>query len=101
MTAKREQQSPPEDVERFRKELSLKKERLVAESLEGWPVCNNARCRRTAVPARTMNASPNGAKPCRRFRWRKRSNRIWNDYVASLPAEQDKKREPGPRITML
>jgi hypothetical protein len=29
-----------------------------------------------------------------------RINRAWNDYVASLPAE-DKKREPGPRITML
>jgi hypothetical protein len=37
-----------------------------------------------------------------------RVNRIWNDYVASLPAEDAKgedagknEREPGPRITML
>jgi hypothetical protein len=35
-----------------------------------------------------------------------RINRIWNDYVASLPAEgaedaDDRKRELGPRITML
>jgi hypothetical protein len=30
-----------------------------------------------------------------------RIDRIWNDYVASLPAEQDKPREPGPRITQL
>jgi hypothetical protein len=30
-----------------------------------------------------------------------RINRAWNDYVASLPAEQDKAREPGPRITQL
>jgi hypothetical protein len=30
-----------------------------------------------------------------------RINRAWNDYVAPLPAEEDKPREPGPRITML
>jgi hypothetical protein len=30
-----------------------------------------------------------------------RINRAGNDDVASLPAEQDKKREPRPRITML
>jgi hypothetical protein len=30
-----------------------------------------------------------------------RINRACNEHVASLPAEQDKKREPGPRITRL
>jgi hypothetical protein len=46
MKAKREQQSPPEDMERFREELSLKIQRLVAESLEAWSTCDNVRCRR-------------------------------------------------------
>ena len=46
MKAKREQQSPPEDIERFRKELGLKIQRLVAESLEAWPTCENTLCRR-------------------------------------------------------
>ncbi len=45
MKAKREQQSPV-DIERFRKELGLKIERLVAESLKAWPTCENKRCRR-------------------------------------------------------
>jgi hypothetical protein len=30
-----------------------------------------------------------------------RINRAWNDYVASLPAEPDRARERGPRITQL
>jgi hypothetical protein len=30
-----------------------------------------------------------------------RINRAWNDYVASLPAEQDRERERGPRIRVL
>jgi hypothetical protein len=46
MKAKREQQSPPEDIEQFRKQLGLKIQRLVAESLEAWPTCENKRCRR-------------------------------------------------------
>jgi hypothetical protein len=46
MKAKREQQSPPEDRERFRRELDLKIQRLLAESLEAWPTCDNKRCRR-------------------------------------------------------
>jgi hypothetical protein len=46
MKAKREQQSPPEDIERFRRELDLKIQRLLAESLEAWPSCENKRCRR-------------------------------------------------------
>jgi hypothetical protein len=46
MKAKREQQSPPFDIERFRKELGLKIQRLVAESIEGWSSCENTRCRR-------------------------------------------------------
>jgi hypothetical protein len=45
MKAKPERQSPS-DIERFRKELGLKIERLVAESLEAWPTCENKRCRR-------------------------------------------------------
>jgi hypothetical protein len=46
MKAKREQQSPPEDIERFRLELARKLDRLVAESLEAWPTCENTLCRR-------------------------------------------------------
>jgi hypothetical protein len=46
MKAKPEQQSPPVDIERFRKELDLKIQRLVAESLKAWPTCENPRCRR-------------------------------------------------------
>jgi hypothetical protein len=46
MKAKTKEQEEPFDVERFRKELGLKIQRLVAESLEAWPTCENARCRR-------------------------------------------------------
>src|ERR1700733_6708923 len=46
MKSKREQQSPPEDIERFRHELGLKLQRLLAESLEAWPTCENTLCRR-------------------------------------------------------
>jgi hypothetical protein len=46
MKSKREQQPPPEDIERFRKELSLKLNRLLAESIGGWAGCENKRCRR-------------------------------------------------------
>src|SRR4051795_11877212 len=45
MKAKREQQ-PPVDSERFRKELGLRIQQLVAESLRAWPTCENKRCRR-------------------------------------------------------
>jgi hypothetical protein len=175
MKAKREQQSPPVDIERFRKELGLKIQRLVAESLEGWSTCDNLRCRRAkrcasqdyecivkwreALPPlspeqaaqrladfrRDLLARQAGlplgesAKLDRAKKQREnklastpanssaqgdddrgasaavaketqlapekveRINRIWNDYVASLPAEdaEDHEREPGPRITML
>ena len=166
MKAKREQQSPPEDIERFRNELNLKIERLVAESLEAWPSCDNLRCRRAkrcASPDRECIArwreslpplSPEEAEArmndfrieldarkrlggesvtkeqlteaIREERARRgmppqgddtpapvaaetqlapekqeRISRAWNDYVASLPAEEDKKRKPGPRITQL
>jgi hypothetical protein len=46
MTLKPKQQAEPFDAERFRKELGLKLQRLVAESIEGWPACENKRCRR-------------------------------------------------------
>jgi hypothetical protein len=46
MKAKREQQSPPEDIERFREELDLKIQQLLAESIAAWPTCDNLRCRR-------------------------------------------------------
>jgi hypothetical protein len=168
MKAKREQQSPPVDIERFRKELGLKIQRLVAESLEAWPTCDNVRCRRAtrcdsedyeciakwreslpplspeeaaarlqdfriAVEARkrlggesvteeqlmeairkeqAARAAPMpsqaGDTPAPAAEQTQlapekleRINRAWNDYVASLPAEQDREREPGPRITML
>jgi hypothetical protein len=75
MKAKREQQSPPVDMERFRKELGLKIQRLVAESLEAWSTCDNCNAAaRSAAPARIANAPANGALRCRRFRRRKRSN---------------------------
>jgi hypothetical protein len=174
MKAKREQQSPPEDIERFREELGLKLQRLVAESLEAWPTCDNVRCRRAkrcasedreciakwqeSLPpvspeeARQrladfrkqlelrMAGLPLDEEPVKPVRAKKprnkaaatttnnstqadgenktsapaayeqpplspekaeRIDRIWNDYVASLPAEEDKPREPGPRITQL
>jgi hypothetical protein len=46
MKAKREQQSPPEDIERFRLELARKLDRLVAEAIDGWSTCENTLCRR-------------------------------------------------------
>ena len=46
MKSKREQQSPPEDIERFRKNLDRKLQRLLAEFLEAWPTCENTLCRR-------------------------------------------------------
>ncbi len=46
MKAKREQQSPPVDAERFRIELAHKLDRLVSEAIEGWRRCDNAECRR-------------------------------------------------------
>jgi hypothetical protein len=166
MKAKREQQSPPVDIERFRKELGLKIQRLVAESLEAWPTCENKRCRRAkrcasqdreciakwqstlpplspeeaearmndfriAVEARKRlggdscteeqlteairaerarrGMPPQGGEPPAPVVEEtqlapekvERINRAWNDYVASLPAEQDKEREPGPRIRQL
>jgi hypothetical protein len=174
MKAKREQQSPPVDIERFRKELGLKLQRLVAESLEAWPTCENVRCRRAKRCASEDREcirkwqeslppiSPEEAKqrladfkreldmrraglpldkpPVKPAQAKKprgkaaattadnatqdnggdkapapaayeppplspekaeRIDRIWNDYVASLPAEKDRKREPGPRITQL
>jgi hypothetical protein len=169
MKAKREQQSPPEDIERFREELGLKLQRLVAESLEAWPTCDNMRCRRAKRCASEDREcirkwqeslppiSPEEAKqrladfkreldmrraglpldkpPQAKKRGKaaattadnstqdngsdkapapaayeppplspekaERIDRIWNDYVASLPAEKDREREPGPRITQL
>jgi hypothetical protein len=175
MKAKREQQSPPVDIARFRKELGLKIQRLVAESLEAWPTCDNLRCRRAkrcvsenrecirkwqeSLPPispeeakqrladfkRELDMRRAGlpldkppVKPARAKKPRgnkaaatatkdsaqtdgenktpapaayeppplspekaERIDRIWNDYVASLPAEKDREREPGPRITQL
>jgi hypothetical protein len=46
MKAKPEQQSPPEDIERFRLELARKLDRLVAEAIDGWSTCENTLCRR-------------------------------------------------------
>ena len=46
MTLKPRQKAEPFDAERFRAELGLKLQRLVAESLEAWPTCGNMRCRR-------------------------------------------------------
>jgi hypothetical protein len=46
MKGKPKQQAEPFDVERFRKELGLKLQRLAAESIEAWPTCDNVQCRR-------------------------------------------------------
>jgi hypothetical protein len=171
MTLKPKQQAAPFDAERFRKELGLKLQRLVAETIEGWPACGNKRCRRAKrcvsenyeciakwrkslpplspeetaqrladfrrdVLARKAGlplgeqpikpAQPNkprGNKPAASTATRaaqrdndwiapvpvaeetqlapekvERINQAWDDTVASLPAEQDGKRERPPRI---
>jgi hypothetical protein len=166
MKAKREQQSPV-DIERFRKELGLKIQRLVAESLEAWPTCENTLCRRkkrcasrnreciakwrASLPplspeqvkagvedlklsldvrrrlgenvtleqfeeaiakeqaARRAAMPPQAAEPPAPVaeetqlapEKQARIDRAWNDYVAASPAERDKPREAGPRITQL
>jgi hypothetical protein len=46
MKAKPKLEDEPFDAERFRLELSRKLDRLVAESLEAWPTCENRLCRR-------------------------------------------------------
>jgi hypothetical protein len=168
MKGKREQQSPPEDIKRFREQLGLKIQRLVAESLEAWPTCDNMRCRRAKrcasedreciakwqeslppispeeakarledfrmeleVRKRLGGGSVTAEQLAEAIRKEKaarlaamppqagdtaapvaeetqlapekqaRIDRAWNDYVASLPAEEDKPRERGPRITQL
>jgi hypothetical protein len=163
MKAKREQQSPA-DIERFREELGLKIQRLVAESLEAWPTCENTRCRReqrcasgkreciakwqeslpqlspeeakerledfrleldvrrrlggervtaeqlaeaiakekaarlAAMPPQQGDATPPVAEERKLApEQQARIDRAWNDYAK----EQDRTREPGPRITQL
>jgi hypothetical protein len=166
MKAKREQQSPLGDIERFREELGLKLQRLVAESLEAWPTCDNMRCRRAkrcasedreciakwqeslppispeeaktrldefrialearkrlgesvtmeqleeairkekaarlaAMPPQEGDTPARVEEPPLSPEKLERIDRAWNDYVASLPAEEDKPRERRPRITQL
>ncbi|HEV7689789.1 MAG TPA: hypothetical protein VGO52_03160 [Hyphomonadaceae bacterium] len=166
MTAKPKQQAEPFDAERFRKELDLKLSRLLAESIESWPTCDNLLCRRarrcasdrfeciakwrTTLPLLTPEEAKAGLqefrielearrrlggdsvtkeqlteairkeKEARRAAPQEgdtpapvaeatqlapekqaRIDRARNDDAASLPAEQDKPRAPGPRITML
>jgi hypothetical protein len=171
MKAKREQQSPPEDIERFRVELARKLDRLVADTIRGWRRCDNMQCRRAkrcasdgfeciakwqksrspvspeqaqrgadelkrALEARMAGLPmPWEAEPAKKPRRKnaaatatdnstrgngddeapapaayepplspekaERIDRIWNDYVASLPPEEDKQREPRTRISML
>jgi hypothetical protein len=162
MKSKREQQSP-DDRERFRHELGLKIQRLLAESLEAWPTCENTLCRRRkrcasrrreciarwresrpplspeeaeasmedfriALKARQrlggdscteeqLTEAIREEKARRAAMWAQvdeppapvaeqvqlapeqqaRIDRAWNDYVK----EQDRTREPGPRITQL
>jgi type IV secretory pathway VirB10-like protein len=173
MKAKREQQSQPVDIERFREQLSLKIQRLAAEALQSWPSCDNVRCRRAkrcasqdyeciakwreslpplspeeaeaslqdfriAIEARkrlggesvTMEQLTEAIRKEKAARLAamppqegdtpapvaeetqlspekaERIDRIWNDYVASLPKQDaedadDRQRERGPRITLL
>src|SRR5947209_1997259 len=42
MKGKREQQSPPEDIERFRIELARKLDGLVADNIGGWRRCDRS-----------------------------------------------------------
>jgi hypothetical protein len=166
MKAKPERQSPV-DIARFRKEAGLRIERLVAESLEAWPTCENRRCRRLkrcasrhyeclarwreslpplspeeraerrdefriAVDARRrlgreataeqLTEAIEREKALRRAalppqvaeppapaaeetqlapEQQARIDRAWNEYVEAQPAEQDLRRERGPRITPL
>jgi hypothetical protein len=163
MKSKREQQSPPEDIERFRQQLGLKLQRLLAESLEAWPTCENKRCRRekrcasvdrecivkwreslpplspeeakarlddfrleldvrlrlgesvtmeqlaeaiakeqaarrAAMPPQETDATPPVVEETKLApETQARIDRAWNDYVE----EQERGREPGPRITQL
>jgi hypothetical protein len=77
-----------------------------------------AKARRKGAPARVDGAKPEvttsqahgndrpapaAEEPRSSPEVAERVNRIWNDYVASLPAEDaaDHEREPGPRITLL
>jgi hypothetical protein len=65
MKAKPERGSP-EEIAQFRKNLSLKIERLVAESLEAWSTCENRHCRRAkrcASKKRECIARWNATKP--------------------------------------
>ncbi|HEV7880972.1 hypothetical protein [Bradyrhizobium sp.] len=163
MKAKPKQQDEPSDVERFRYELALDINRRVAESLEAWTTCENARCRRAqrcagpdceciakwraslpplspeqakahltnfkialdvrmrlgeTVTAEQLSEAIRKEKAARRAAMplqesdmpapvvegtklapekQERINRAGNDCVA----EQDRAREPGPRITRL
>jgi hypothetical protein len=164
MTAKPKQQDEPFDAERFRLELARKLDRLVAESLEAWPACENTLCRRKKrcasrdreciarwqksqpprspeeikaavedlklsldvrqrlgegpVTAAQLEKAIHEEKATRRAAMPPQDgdatppvvtetplapekqheiDRAWNQYVA----EQDSKREPGPRITQL
>ena len=166
MKAKREQQSPPVDAERFRIELAHKLDRLVSEAIEGWRRCDNADCRRArscasdgfeciakwqesqpprspeqikagvedlklsldvrrrlgenvtleqfeeairkeqaarraALPPQTEAAAPVAEEAKLAPEQQARIDRAWNDDVAQQRAEDDRKREPGPRITRL
>jgi hypothetical protein len=46
MAAKPEQQDEPFDAKRFNKELDLKIQRLLANTILGWDDCGNTQCRR-------------------------------------------------------
>jgi hypothetical protein len=160
MKAKPKQQAEPFDAARYRKEVGLRIQQLVAESIEGWRSCENKRCRRAegcasaqyecivkwkkslpplspeeaaqrltdfrrellarkaglpigGQPMKPAQAKePRGNKPAPVAEQAQlapgkaeRIEQARNDDVASLPAEQDRKRAPGlrigPRITML
>jgi hypothetical protein len=163
MKAKPEQQSPPEDIERFRLELARKLDRLVAEAIDGWSTCENTLCRRkrrcasrdreciakrqesqpphspeeikagvedlklsldvrrrlgenftleqfeeairkerearrAALPPEEPDATPPVVEETKLApEQQARIDRAWNEYVK----EQERTREPGPRITQL
>jgi hypothetical protein len=58
--------------------------------------------RRAALPPQEGDATPPVAEQTRLAPEKQaRIDRAWNEYVAEQPAEQDKARAPGPRITQL
>ena len=116
MKAKREQQSAPIEIERFREELGLRIARLAVESLQAWPACDNLRCRRAkrcasadreCIANRQQSLPP--VPPAEKTQRLDDFRRDLLAHQAGPPpgepaakaARAKKPREPGPRLTQL